>query len=257
MPSETASVMVETSREPWACAISASAGKVFEDAEEIRRLHDDGCGIGERLRLQRGAVNLAGLGVADFFDFEAEIFRVGLENLAVFGMDRARDENVAAPGEAFGHQDGFGERGGTVVHGSVGDFLAGELAHQRLKFEDRGERALRELGLIGSVGSEEFAALDERVGGDRTKMLVHAGAEKGGVAAGIFRRASLKILDDLRFGERPGEIQRFAQAKFFRDRREQVFDGPNADGREHFLAFGWAFREIAHQAECSFAASAM
>ena len=51
--------------------------KVFEDAEEIGRLHDYGGCFGERFRLQRGAINLAGFGVADFFDFEAEIFRVG------------------------------------------------------------------------------------------------------------------------------------------------------------------------------------
>ena len=55
-------------------------------------------------------------------------------------------------------------------------------------------------------------------------MLVGSGAEKRGVAAGIFRRARLKILDDFGFRKRAGEIQRFAQAKFFRNRGEQVFD---------------------------------
>ena len=38
----------------------------------------------------------------------------------------------------------------------------------------------------------------------------------------------------------------------FRDRREQVFDGPRADGIEHFPALGCALRKIAHQAEASF-----
>ena len=120
-------------------------------------------------------------------------------------MHGARDQHAVAAGEALGHQDGFGERGGAVVHRGVGDFLAGELAHQRLKFEDGRERALGDFGLIGSVGSEEFAALDERVGDDRTKMLVNAGAEKRSVAARIFRRARLKILNDFRFRERAGQ----------------------------------------------------
>ena len=67
-----------------------------------------------------------------------------MQNLAIFGMHRARDEHAVAAGEALGHQHGFGERRRAVVHRGVGHFLAGELAHQRLKLENRGERALRE-----------------------------------------------------------------------------------------------------------------
>ncbi len=231
--------------------------QIFEDAKEIGRLYDDRRGLAERFRLQRGAINLAGLGIADFLDFESEVLGVGFQNLAIFGMHGARDEHVATVGEAFGHQNGFGECGGTVVHRCVSDFLAGELAHQRLKLEDCGERTLREFGLVRRVGGQEFAALDQRVGGNRAKMLVDTSAEKGSVTASILRRARLKILDDLRLGKRPRQIQRLAQAKFFGDRLEQVLDRANADGREHLLAFGRAFGEIAHQAECSFAASAM
>jgi hypothetical protein len=72
--------------------------------------HDDGGGARERLRFQRGAIELAGRGVADFFDFKAQIFGVCLQHLAIFRMHGPRDKDVAATGEAFGHQHGFGER---------------------------------------------------------------------------------------------------------------------------------------------------
>ena len=68
------------------------------------------------------------------------------------------------------------------------------------------ERALRDFGLIGRVGSEEFAALDQRIGDDRAQMLVDARAEKRGVAARIFRGACLEILDDFGFRKRAGQI---------------------------------------------------
>ncbi len=180
-----------------------------------------------------------------------------MQNLPVFGMDGARDQNVTATGQPLGHQHGFGERGGTVVHGSVGNFLAGDLAHQSLKLEYRGERALREFGLVRRVGSEKFAALDQRIGRDGPQMLVHAGTEKRNVAARIFRGACLKILNDLGFRKRAGQIKRGAQPESFRNRCEEFFDETRPDRGQHFLAFGGAFGEIAHQAECSLACAAM
>ena len=85
-------------------------GNFFQHAEKVRRLHDHGCGAGERFGFECGAIELPGSGVANFFNFEAEIFCVGIQNLAIFGMHGARDKNVAAAGDALGHQDGFGER---------------------------------------------------------------------------------------------------------------------------------------------------
>ena len=130
--------------------------------------------------------------------------------------------------------------------------MPGELAHQRLKLEDRLQRALADFRLIRRVGSEEFAALDQRVGDHRAQMVVNARAEKTGVAAGIFRRARAEIFDDLLLGHRPRKIQRLFQPELLGNRREQIFDGPRADGIEHFPALGWALRKIAHQAEVSF-----
>ena len=83
-------------------------------------------------------------------------------------------------------------------------------AHQSLKLENGGERALREFGLVRRVGGEEFTALEQRIGGDGAQVLVYARAEKRNVAASIFRGARLEILNDLGFGERAGKIQRSA-----------------------------------------------
>jgi hypothetical protein len=45
-------------------------------------------------------------------------------------------------------------------------------------------------------------------------MRINSRAEKGRIAAGIFRSAGLKILDDLRFRKRPGQRERGAQPEF-------------------------------------------
>jgi len=60
-----------------------------------------------------------------------------------------------SPGHAHGHHGGFGHGGRAIVHGSVGDVHAGELADHGLEFENGGQGALRDLGLIGRVGGEE------------------------------------------------------------------------------------------------------
>src|SRR5690348_10156880 len=126
-------------------------------------------------------------------------------------MHGTRNKDAAAAGEALGHQDGFGSGRGTVVHGSVGDFLASELAHQALKLEDGLQSALRDFGLIGSVGSEKFAALDDGVGDDGAKMIVNPRTKETGVTDGIFRGARFEEVDDFGFGERAGQIQSFAK----------------------------------------------
>ena len=86
------------------------------------------------------------------------------------------------PGQPLGHQHRFGQRRRAVVHRSIRHFLAGQLAHQRLKFEDRLQRSLGDFRLIRRVGGEEFAALDQRISHHRAQMLVDARAQKGSVA---------------------------------------------------------------------------
>ena len=151
---------------------------ILDYAEEIWRLNYD-CGHDpSHPPRERVSIDLARRRELDFLNFDSEVLRVSLQHLAIFRMNAARDQHGVAAGEALGHQHGFGERGRAVVHGRVGDFLAGELADQRLKFEDGFESSLRNFGLIGRVGSQEFAALNQRVGDDGAKVIVDARAEK-------------------------------------------------------------------------------
>ena len=225
---------------------------LFEDAEKIGRLHDHRGGFGIDRAFQAIRIHLARARKSDLVDAQAEIARVGLQHLAIFRMQRPRHYDAMPPGQPLGHEHGLGGRRRAVPHGRVGDFHPGELAHQRLKLEDRLQRALADFRLIWRVGSEEFAALDQRIRDHRAQMVVDARAEKTRIPAGIFRRARAKIFDDFLLGHRSGELQRLFQPELFRDRREQVFDGPRADGIEHFPALDRALGKIAHQAEASF-----
>ncbi len=165
-------------------------------------------------------IDLARRHVADLTDLQIQVARVGGEHLAIFGMHRAGHEHAPAAGEAFGHEDRFGGGGGAVPHGGVGDFLAGEFRHQRLKFENGLQGALADFGLIGRVGGEEFATQENRVGYDRTQVVIHAGAEKAAVADGIFSGTVTEILDQLGFRKGAGQVERAVEAQRFGNRGE-------------------------------------
>src|ERR1700691_1683157 len=99
--------------------------KLFDHAEKVWRLDHDSGSLRQAFLFQRRAIELAGFRVAHFFDLDAEIFSIGLQYVAIFGMHAARDKHAMAASEPFRHQHSFGERGRTVIHGGVGDFLAG------------------------------------------------------------------------------------------------------------------------------------
>ena len=69
-----------------------------------------------------------------------------------------QDYDVAASGDPAGHESGLGEGGGTVIHASVGDVHAGEVADHGLEVVGGLKGALANLGLVGSIGSVELAA---------------------------------------------------------------------------------------------------
>ena len=229
----------------------------FQHAEEIRRLDDDRCNLTAYSGAERSGVQLSRSGECNLLDLQSGIPRVGGEHLAVFRVHRARYQHAAAVGDPLRHQRRFGERRRTVVHRGVGDFLASELAHQRLEFEDGLQRALADLRLVRRVRSKEFAALEKRVGDDGAVMVVNACAEKARIADRILRCARFEEFDDLHLRERPGQTQRRLQTVCGGNGCKQLFDGLRADGCQHLLAFRGALREVAHQAEASFCFSAM
>ena len=138
-------------------------------------------------------------------------------------MHGFRDQHAPFAGGAHRHHGGFGNGGRAVVHRGVGHVHAGQLADHGLEFEDRGERALRDLGLIRRVGRQELAARDHGIDQHRTVMVVDAGAEEAGVAVGARRGAVAEVLDDLVFGDARRQIQRPVQPDLVGQVREQLF----------------------------------
>ena len=191
---------------------------LLDDAEEVGRLDDDRGGQVVHLTLQVFEIDGAGLvDVAEFGDRHALVLRVGIEHFAILGMDAAGDEHAAFAGGADRHHGGFGHGGGAIVHGGVGHVHAGELADHGLEFEDGGEGALRDFGLVGRVGGEELAAGDDGIDQHGAVVVVDAGAEKRGIAVGGFGGAVAEVLHDLVLAdprgqfERPVEPDRFGQ----------------------------------------------
>ncbi len=172
-------------------------------------------------------------------------------------MYRPRHQHALAARQALRHQHRLGCRRRTVVHRSVSNFLTYELAHQRLKLENCLQRALRDFRLIGCVRGEKLAALDDRVRHHRAQVTVDARAKKTRVPVRVFRRALFEILNDFCFRIRSGNLQCFAQPKAFGNAGKKFVDRFCADGGEHLLPFGWALREVAHQAEASVLLAAM
>ncbi len=153
------------------------APHIFDDAEEIGRLNDDGRGLIADLPFEIGKVETAALArVLYFNNRHALMLGVGGEHFAILGMHGARDQYAVPAGQPHGHHGGFGNRGRTVVHRRVGGFHARELAEHGLKFEDRGEGALRDFRLVGRVGRQELCAGHHRIHQHGPVMMVDARA---------------------------------------------------------------------------------
>ena len=211
--------------------------ELFEKAEEVGRLHDDGGDLIGKLALEIVQIETAGFGVGEFFDRNALVLGGGFEDFAIFGMNGAGDENFVALGDAHGHHGGFGNGGRAVVHGGVGDVHAGELADHGLKFEDAGESALRNFGLVGRVRSEEFAARDDGIDDDGAEMIIDAGAEEAGIAVGIAGGLLLEVVDDFEFADAIFEVEAFAKRTSAGRCAMRSSSELQADGGEHFAAF--------------------
>jgi hypothetical protein len=82
---------------------------IFDDAEEVRALHENGGGFAGNSRVERGEINASGFAVvADERGGQALLTYVGGQHLAVLGMNGGGDDGLAAAGDANGHDHGFG-----------------------------------------------------------------------------------------------------------------------------------------------------
>ena len=140
---------------------------------------------------------------------------------------------------AQGQVDGFGRGGRAIVVRGVGDFHAGQGGHQRLVFEDGLQRALRDFGLVGSVGGVELAAAQDVVDHGGDVVVVGARAEEGDqiVAGGVVGVCHLRQFSGgFHFRQRGGKVQ-LGEAVLGRDVVEEIDQGLDADRLEHRIPF--------------------
>ena len=170
---------------------------------------------------------------------------VGAQHFAILRMHGARHQHAALAGDAHRHHGRFRHGGRAVVHGGVGHVHAGELADHGLEFEDGGERALRDFRLVGRVGGEELAARDHRVHQHRPVVVVHARAQKGRVAVGVFgaaRRGNTRRFRIRRFpaAMSSGRFSRTSSGRWANRSSESI----HAEV-QHLAAFGIGLRKVA------------
>ena len=224
--------------------------EVGDIAEQVRILHDHAGGLAVdpgRQVLAAGRRRGAGL------QLEALEARERRRRVAVMRVEIAGDEGLRAPRHAVGHRHRLGRRGRAVIHGGVGDFHAGQQAHLGLELEQVLQRALGDFRLVGRVGGEELAALDQVVHRRRDMVAVAAGPAEEGARARrpVPPREAGEPPLDLEFPGMARQVHRRRQQRILRHVGKQRLHRRRADGPEHVVAVGLGDRQVAHQSSSS------
>ena len=168
--------------------------------------------------------------------------RIGREHFAIFRMQALRDDHGVSTGDAHRHHRGLGRRRRTVVHGRVRHFHARQLADHGLELEDRLQRALGNLRLVGRVGREKFAARDQRIDDHGPVVHVGAGAQEARVLDAVFLGALPEPVHDFRFRHLARNFQVAIEPVLGRNGCKQIVDGARANRLQHRFAVGGRFR---------------
>src|SRR6266542_1650465 len=146
-----------------------------------------------------------------------------------------------------GHEARIRRHRGAVVAGGVRDVHGGQLADRSLVLEDGLEHALTHLGLVGRVGRQELASLEDGVNDRGDVVVVDAGSEEGDLT----RRVDVpggerfEMPAQLLLRQRTLEVELTPQTHARENVAEQLVDGRNADRGEHLLAVALGQREVA------------
>ena len=193
---------------------------ILDGAEEIRRLDQHARGLGSDRFFQMFQVQAATVVEVGNSDRHALMRGVGGKHLAILGMQAARDDYRSASRESHGHHYRFSRGSRAVIHGSVGHFHPGQFANHRLKFEDRLQRALRNLRLVGRISGQEFATRNQRIDNHWPVVQIRTCAEKTGIAFAVFVRSLAKEIHNFRLGHLPRDFQVARKTVFRRNRSE-------------------------------------
>ena len=143
-------------------------GQVLDVSKMVGILHHQACG--SLVDVGRGCGNGRGLDVL--------ALAVGLDYLPVGGRQGIGQRHFIAPGHPAGHESGFGQAGGAVVHACVGDFHAIQVADHGLELENHLQGALAGLRLVRGVRREELSPGDQGLDDGRDEVMVGAGAQE-------------------------------------------------------------------------------
>ena len=143
--------------------LGGNGRQVFNTAQYVGILHDDAA----RLAVDGGKHTFA-VGLRRQFgqcriERVAGIFRHRFGNADIMRVQARREHRLAPLGHAARHADGFPAGGRAVIHRRIGNIAAVQPRDLRLELEQHLQRALRDFGLIGRVGGQELAALDDMI----------------------------------------------------------------------------------------------
>ena len=190
--------------------------------------------------------------------FQTRETRQSLHRLGIMRMQPPRQHRPGAPRAAARHQHRLGAGARAVVHRGVGDLHPRNQRDLGLELEQRLQRPLRDLRLIGGVGGQELAALDQRVHRRRNMMAIGPAAEKTRRPAcrQVLRRHRFQRAGDRDFARMARQVEGLAQPRCGRRVAIEVVDPRDgaAAGRqraggyggEHLGAVGVGERQIAH-----------
>jgi hypothetical protein len=131
---------------------------------------------------------------------------------------------------------------------SIRRFHAGQRADHRLELEDRLQRPLAHLRLIGRIGGVELAAQQDVVDSGWDEVMICPRAAKDREVARMIVGFSqrLQLRHDFKLTRWIGQVQG-GEAVCRRHGVEQVLNGWDANRRQHLLAFGVGMRNVTHE----------
>src|SRR5579871_5833809 len=104
------------------------------------------------------------------------------------------NDRAIASSHTHSHHDRLSRAGRAVVHRSVGDLHAGQLADHRLELKHRLQRSLRDLRLVRRIARQKLSALHKRVDNHRPIVSIYTGTQKARITRGIALSESTKLI---------------------------------------------------------------
>ena len=158
-----------------------------------------------------------------------------------------QDAAVALRGRP-GHEHRLGQGAAAFVDTGVGDVHAGQLAEQRLVFEERLQAPLAGFGLISRIGGVVFAAAGDRIDHGGNEVIVTAAAEKADRILGglVAPRQLLHVLRQFQLGQGRRHVERPLQLQRCRNGLKQIPDRAGADLFQHRLLLVGRIQNIRH-----------